>query len=251
MSFEVAAESYGRFMGRFSEPLAAELVLLVDPQPVQRALDVGCGPGALASVLAERLGGAAVAAVDPSEAFVDACRARLPEVDVRRATAEQLPFRDDEFDVALANLVVHFMGDPVAGGAEMARVTRPGGVVGATVWDHSGEEGPLSLFWKAVRSLDPGHPGDPLGGPVQETLPQLFRDVGLDDVERTALTVRAPFASFEDWWDPMTFGIGPAGEHVAGLGEEERERLRSRAQELAPPAPFELPGLAWCVTARP
>src|SRR3954451_9260233 len=125
MSFEVAAESYGRFMGRFSEPLAAELVLLVDPQPVQRALDVGCGPGALASVLAERLGGAAVAAVDPSEAFVDACRARLPEVDVRRATAEQLPFRDDEFDVALANLVVHFMGDPVAGVAEMARVTRP------------------------------------------------------------------------------------------------------------------------------
>ena len=122
----------------------------------QRVLDVGCGPGALTSELVRRLGPAAVAAVDPSESFVAAAQARQPDVSVRRAVAEQLPFADDEFDAALAQLVVHFMADPVAGLREMARVTRPGGVVAACVWDHGGGHGPLSLFWSAARQLRPG-----------------------------------------------------------------------------------------------
>ena len=252
MSFEVAADAYGRFMGRFSEPLAVQLATLVDPQPGQRALDVGCGPGALATVLAERLGGRAVAAVDPSDSFVAACRSRLPEADVRSGTAEHLPFDDREFDLTLANLVVHFMADPVVGLAEMSRVTRPGGLVGATVWDHSGDDtGPLSLFWRAVQSLQPGHPGEKLGAGAQDGgLPRLFEEAGLGDVQDTVLTVRAAIASFEDWWEPMTFGIGPAGQHVARLGDDERERLRARCEELLPDAPFEMASRAWCCVAR-
>ena len=121
----------------------------------QRVLDVGCGPGALTAELVARLGAASVAAVDPSEPFVAAARERHPGVDVRQASAEQLPFPDDAFDAALAQLVVHFMSDPVAGLGEMARVTRPDGVVAACVWDHAGGKGPLSAFWDAARELDP------------------------------------------------------------------------------------------------
>ena len=120
----------------------------------QRVLDVGCGPGALTAELVERVGARSVAAVDPSEPFVAAAAERNPGVRVERASAEDLPFADGEFDAALAQLVVHFMADPVAGLREMARVTRTDGVVAACVWDHAGEQGPLSLYWDAARELD-------------------------------------------------------------------------------------------------
>ena len=155
MGFAVPADAYDRFMGRYSVHLSAQLADLAGVTAGQRVLDVGCGPGALTTELVERLGAASVAAVDPSESFVAAARARLPDVDIRQSSAEQLPFPDDEFDAALAQLVVHFMADPVAGLAEMRRVTRPGGVVAACVWDHAGGRGPLSPFWEAAHELDP------------------------------------------------------------------------------------------------
>jgi SAM-dependent methyltransferase len=101
------------------------------------------------------LGPASVTAVDPSERFVNAVRERLPGVTVEVTSAEHLPFPDRSFDAAIAQLVVHFMDDPVAGLAEMARVTRPRGVVAACVWDHAGGRGPLGTFWEAARELDP------------------------------------------------------------------------------------------------
>ncbi|MFL5647494.1 MAG: class I SAM-dependent methyltransferase, partial [Chloroflexota bacterium] len=136
MSFDVAAEAYDRFMGRYSAQLSSQMADLAGVAIAQRVLDVGCGPGALTAELVKRVGAPdRVAAVDPSEPFVAAARARNPGVAIERATAEHLPFDDGRFDAALAQLVVHFMSDPVAGLAEMARVTRPGGVVAACVWD--------------------------------------------------------------------------------------------------------------------
>src|SRR5688572_219697 len=156
MGFDVAADAYDQFMGKYSRLLAPQLADLAGVRRGQRALDVGCGPGALTAELVRRLGPEAVAAVDPSESFVAAALARNPGVNVIRASAEALPFPDQSFDAALAQLVVHFMADPVAGLAEMARVTRRAGVVVACVWDHAGGQGPLGLFWEAARTLDPG-----------------------------------------------------------------------------------------------
>src|ERR1700761_7299440 len=120
-------------MGRFAAPLAAVFAERVGAHAGQSALDVGCGPGALTEELVGRLGPAAVWAIDPSESFVAAVHERLPNVDVRRGIVEQLPFPDDNFDLTLAQLVVHFMADPARGISEMARVTRPGGLVAACV----------------------------------------------------------------------------------------------------------------------
>ncbi len=142
VSFDVAADAYDRFMGRYSQLLSPQMADLAGVRPGQRVLDVGCGPGALTAELVTRLGPEGVGAVDPSEPFVAAARARHPGVDVSQASAEELPFADGSFDAALAQLVVHFMKDPVAGLAEMARVTRPGGVVAACVWDHAWRPGP-------------------------------------------------------------------------------------------------------------
>jgi len=120
VSLDDPAKAYGLFTGRFSEPLALQFAEFAHPASGQRVLDVGCGPGALTEVLVRRRGRPGISAVDPSEAFVAAARARLPGVDVRRASAENLPYTDSTFDVALAQLVVHFMADPVAGLREMA-----------------------------------------------------------------------------------------------------------------------------------
>jgi len=141
--FEVAAEAYDSYMGRYSIPLAPQFVEFAQVASEHRILDVGCGPGALTSELVGRMGPSGVSAVDPSEPFVEAARERHPGVDVRLAAAERLPFPDDAFDAALAQLVVHFMTSPIEGLSEMARVTRSGGAVAACVWDHGGGEGPL------------------------------------------------------------------------------------------------------------
>ena len=247
MSFTVAADAYDRFMGRYSVLLAPQLADLAGVGIGQRVLDVGCGPGALTTELVTRLGAAAVTAVDPSEPFVAAARERHPGVSVERASAEQLPFRDGAFDAALAQLVVHFMADPVAGLREMARVAREHGVVAACVWDHvAGGQGPLSSYWAAVHELDPDVEDESmLAGARQGHLTELFEAAGLREIEETHLTVSVEHPTFEDWWEPFTLGVGPAGAYAAGLDPERQAQLRERCCENLPPPPFVLTVRAW------
>jgi ubiquinone/menaquinone biosynthesis C-methylase UbiE len=237
---------YDRFMGRYSALLSAPLADLAGVIAGQRVLDVGCGPGVLTAELVKRLGPAAVSAVDPSEPFITAARARNPEVTVVRASAEELPFPDQAFDAALAQLVVHFMSDPVSGLAEMARVTRRDGVVAACVWDHAGDQGPLTPFWQAARELDPEVEDEShLAGAREGHLGELFEAAGLREIEETSLSVNIEHPSFEEWWEPFTFGVGPAGAHVAGLDAERQAELRERCRALLPDAPFEITARAW------
>jgi SAM-dependent methyltransferase len=249
VSFTVAAEAYDRYMGRYSALLSPQFAELAGVRDGQRVLDVGCGPGALTAELVQRVGPAAVAAVDPSESFVAAARERHPEVSVQRASAERLPFPDDAFDAALAQLVVHFMADPGAGVAEMRRVTRGDGVVAACVWDHAGGQGPLSAFWDVARELDPDVDDESrLVGAREGDLTRLFEAAGLRDVEETALSVSLEHPTFEEWWEPFTFGVGPAGAYVAKLDPERQARLREACRSALPDAPFVLMPRAW--TAR-
>jgi ubiquinone/menaquinone biosynthesis C-methylase UbiE len=246
VSFEVAAEAYDRFMGRWSELLAPGLADFAGVQEGQTALDVGCGPGALIEELVRRLGPDAVAAADPSEPFVAAARARHPGVDVRLAGAETLPYGDGAFDVSLAQLAVHFMADPVVGLAEMARVTRADGVVAACVWDFAGERAPLSAFWSAARELDPGAEDESgLAGARAGHLAELLAAAGLRAVEEGELTASIEYAGFDEWWEPFTLGVGPAGAYAGTLGAAELATLRERCRELLADGPFTLTVHAW------
>ena len=253
MTFNVPPDAYNRFMGGFSEPLADTFLAYADlahgDLPAGgRALDVGCGPGALTQRLVARLGVDRVSAVDPSPPFVAAARARFPGLDVRAAAAEQLPYADGTFDAALAQLVVHFMTDPVGGLREMARVCRPGGVVAACVWDHAAEGGPLSGYWAAVRELDPAADDEAdLAGAREGDLVRLATEAGLVDVEGGTVSVTRTFASFEEWWEPYTFGIGPAGAYVQSLDDEGRQRLKAHCATKFPTEPFDIRASAWAV----
>jgi SAM-dependent methyltransferase len=251
VSFNVSVGAYLRFMGRYSEPLAVQFADLAGIGRGQRVLDVGCGPGALTAELVSRAGPDAVSAVDPSASFAAAARERLPGVDVRRSTAERLPFPDGTFDAALAQLVVHFMTDPVAGLREMARVTRPGGVVSACVWDHAGGRGPLAVFWQAVLQLDPAADDESdLAGVLEGQLAALFAQAGLNATEVTTLTVQAGYASFADWWEPFTLGVGPAGAYVGSLTPDRRAALHDQCRHLLPAGPIEISATAWTVVSR-
>jgi SAM-dependent methyltransferase len=248
MSFDVTATAYDRFMGRYSAPLSPQLADLAGVAAGQRALDVGCGSGMLTGELVGRLGAGSVAAIDPSASFVEAVRGRFPGVDVRQGAAEELPFGDGEFDAALSQLVVHFMRDPVTGLREMARVTRPGGAVAASVWDLGGGRAPISPFWRAAVALDPNARGEmAVAGGREGHLEALFADAGLEQVQRFEHPALVDHPTFDDWWEPFTLGVGPAGSYLAGLDEERQAAVRERSRAEVGDGPFSLPAFVWAV----
>jgi SAM-dependent methyltransferase len=138
------------------------------------------------------------------------------------------------------------MSDPNAGLGEMRRVTRPGGTVAACVWDHAGGRGPLSPLWDAARELDSSVEGESLlAGARHGHLAELFETAGLHVIYDGALEVEVQHPTFEEWWEPFTLGVGPAGGYVTGLDPEKRERLKELCRERLPPAPFTITARAW------
>jgi ubiquinone/menaquinone biosynthesis C-methylase UbiE len=250
MTFAAPAESYDRYMGRYSRGLAPLLADLAQVGDGMRVLDVGCGPGALTEHLAGRVGAELVAAVDPSESFAQACAARVPGADVRAGGGERLPWADGSFDVVLSQLVVNFMDDPSRGVREMARVARTGGVVAACVWDHARME-MLRTFWEAALALDPDAPTEAsrmrYGTP--EELTELWSGAGLDQVETGSLAVTEEYEGFDDYWEPFTAGVGPGGAYCVGLAENARVALREECRRRLgdPSGRFELEACAWAV----
>ena len=236
-TFRAPAEAYDRLVGRYGPQLGAALSDFAGVQPGMRALDVGCGPGALAGVLVQRLGVRDVCAADPSQPFVEACRARLPGVEVVLAPAEALPFADASFDVVLCQLVVNFMRDAEAGVREMARVARPGAVVAACVWDYADEMTLLRAFWDAAREVDPSGAAAADEGVVMpwcdaDELANLWQHAGLRKVRCGALTVSAAYSGFEDLWAPF-----PTGVAVRSVLPGTRPRAPGRPPRGAAPAP--------------
>jgi SAM-dependent methyltransferase len=257
-TFRASADAYDRHVGRYGAPLAAALIAFARVEPGMRALDVGCGPAALTAALAERLGEASVCAADPSEPFADACRTRLPLAEVVVATAEALPFADHALDATLSQLVVNFMRDPEAGVREMARVTRPGGVVASCVWDYAGEMTLLRAFWDAAREVDRERAAAADEGTIMRwcaegELAELWRDTGLRAVHFGPLVVRAGYADFEDLWSPLPTGVGPPGAFCTSLDDERRAALHDayRSRLGVGDGPFELTARACRGRNRP
>jgi len=252
MTFNVAPEDYDRFMGRYGDALGRRLSERAGVRRGMRALDVGAGTGKLTGVLSQLLGEENVSAVDPSEPFAAALAERFPAADVRRGSAEELPFEDGSFDAVCAQLVVNFLSDPERGTAEMARVAREGGRVAAAVWDYRGEMTMLRTFWEAAAAVDErgaaardertrmrfGEPNE---------IVELWEGAGLGGVEGGEIVVSAPYRDFDDLWDPFLMNVGPAGDFVATLEPEAKAAFREQYRTLlgSPEGPFELTARAW------
>jgi len=247
VQFAAPADRYDRFMGRYVPELAAGLANAAGIGAGLRVLDVGCGPGGLARELAARVGNERVAAIDPAPQFAAACRERLPGADVREAAAEDLPWGDDTFDAALSSLVIGFMRDADAGLREMARVTRPGGTVAACMWDIAGGGMTmLRIFWDAVRTLDPGAQGERrMAGTAEGDIAERMARAGLRDVAAGALTTHASYTGFDDFWEPFTFAVGPAGHYLSTRDDAQRAAIRDACRAELPDGPFTLDARAW------
>jgi SAM-dependent methyltransferase len=249
VQFSAPAEHYDRFMGRYVPRLAGELSDAAGVEAGMRALDVGCGPGGLTHELVGRLGAENVAAIDPAEQFAAACRERHPGADVRVGGAEELPWGDGEFDASLASLVVAFMRDAGQGTREMARVTKPGGVVAACMWDvPGGGMQMLSTFWRAVRSVTPDVEGEQTRVGFHEgEIAELLRGAGLEDVQDGQLVTGAHYEDFDDFWEPFTFAVGPSGNHLRQMSPDQQDTVRRECFAILgePSGPFDLEARAW------
>ena len=249
-----AVDAYDRHVGRYGPELAIEMVRVAGVRAGQRALDVGSGTGALTVALAAVVGAGRVAAIDPSERFVAACRVRVPRADVRLGTAEELPWGEAMFDAVLAQLVVDGMNDARRGAAEMRRVTRPGGVLSACVWDFERGMTLLRAVWDSALEVDAqlarsfgAEKRNPFSRPHE--LEELWRTAGLERVELGQLEAGADYADFDDLWYPFANGVGNLGRFHEALDEPRRERLKQGAAERlgSPSGRFRLTATAWYV----
>lgn len=253
-TFQATGDAYDSFMGRYSRPLAEAFANTIDLSPGLAVLDVGCGPGALTGVLVERLGGQSVTAIDPSASFVEACAARHRGVDVRIGRAEQIPSPDGRFDVAVAQLVLHFVSDPDTAASELRRVVRPGGTVAACVWDFEEGMAMLRHFWDAALAVDPDAPDEArtMRFGRQSEIVDLFETAGLQDVVETTIDVRSHYGGFDELWQGFLQGIGPAGSYCVSLSEEHRDAVRLELFQRvgSPAADFELSATARIASGR-
>lgn len=240
--FEVSDTSYDNFMGRFSMPLAPVFADFAGISSGSSVVDVGAGTGALTVELLRR--GATVAAADPSPPFAASLGRRFPDVDVRAAPAESLPWPDESFDAALAQLVITFMSDAYAGVAEMRRVVRPGGTVAVCMWDRDGME-MLSAIHRTQATLDPSQP-TPEARTTYRTREEIGPLMG-DGTEFELLEVEGAYAGFDELWSSVRDGAGPAGAWVKTLDEAQLAAARAELHRQVgePSGAFTLRGRAW------
>ena len=233
-------DAYDRFMGRFSTRLAPEFADFAGIGSSSRVLDVGAGTGALTAELVRR--DADVSAVEPSPEFTATLQRRFPAIDARQGGAERLPWAEDSFDAALAQLVVAFMSDAHAGIAEMRRVVRPGGVVAICMWTRDEME-LLAAINRTQAVISPERSADV--SPYRS--PEAARELLGADAELETLTVTGDYSGFDDFWSALGAGAGPAGAWLLSLSDDQRAAAHEELyRQLGEPAgPFTLTGSAW------
>ena len=250
------ADAYERYMGRWSRLLAPSLVEFSEVREGDAVLDVGCGTGALALAVRDAKKTVEVTGIDPSSAYVAEARDKNADPRLHFATgdAQALNFSDARFDRTMSLLVVNFIPDRERALKEMVRVTKPGGIVSAAVWDYGEGMQMLRVFWdEAVRLDAAAATRDEAHMPLckKGELAAAWRRAGLYDVRETSLGVTLRFGSFDDYWEPFRLGQGPAGAYVAQLPRERQtelgERLRRRLLGAEPDHPIELRASVWAV----
>jgi ubiquinone/menaquinone biosynthesis C-methylase UbiE len=250
------ADAYEHFMGRWSRRLAKSFIAFAGLADGERILDVGCGTGSLAFALAEAANLKKVAAIDASEIYLDAARAKNkdPRISFERADACALPFEDACFDRAMSLLVLQFVPETERAVCEMCRVVRPGGIVAAAVWDAFGGMPNQRMFWDTAAVLDPAaavargeHYFRPMTQPNE--LKETWTRLGLQQVEATELMIRMEFSDFADFWTPISAGEAALGKYVAGISDEKKQRLeqalRAAYEGNRPDGPRSFAAVAW------
>jgi SAM-dependent methyltransferase len=250
-------DPYERYVGRWSRRIAPLFLAWLGVPARSRWLDVGCGTGTLCAAILDHCSPASVAGVEPSQGFLQAAQHNLSgRAVLHSGNAAAIPMDSASVDAVVSGLVLNFVPDQRGALAEMARVTRRGGTIGAYVWDYAGKMELMRFFWDAAVELNPdAAPMDegnrfPLCRP--EPLSDLFTATGLSSIAVTAIDISTPFRDFDDYWHPFLGGQGPAPAYAMSLDEVERTRLRDRIRKRIAPAAdgsISLTARAWAIRA--
>jgi SAM-dependent methyltransferase len=234
------AAAYEAFMERWSRSAGDIFLDWLAPPKGACWLDVGCGTGVFTELIVDTASPAAVSAVDPTHVQIEHAR-RKPvgqRADFQIAGAEALPFPDNAFDLVVSALVINFISDHPKALAEMRRVGRAGGTVGAYVWDFAGERSPGSLVRTGLHAIGielPDLPGSANSG--LNALRSLFERAGFERIATKTIDVTRSFANFDVLWHAHTPNFGPRGKSVADLSGAERARLIDKVRASLPASP--------------
>lgn len=254
-----AGHGYEQYVGRWSRPVAREFLRWLGLERCLAWGDIGCGTGALVETILAEWGPSSIIAVDRSAAFIRAARERVDDARVRFdvGDAMALGWPSGTCDAAVSGLVLNFVPDPRAMAVEMMRVTRPGGIVAAYVWDYSGGMQMMRRFWDAAVALNPGDSRldqaerFPICQP--QPLETLFREIGLRAVCVQAVDIPTIFRDFDDYWTPFLGKQGAAPTYLAGLDPADRDRIRGALQDrlvTGSDGTITLTARAWAVQGR-
>ncbi len=251
------ASAYEKFMGRWSRLVGRQFLDRLNRPPGVRWLDVGCGTGGLSALIVEKAGPEQVTGVDLSEGFIGFARQNHPEAvyDFKVGSALDLPVEDDSFDVVVSGLALNFFPEPGQAVSEKRRAARPGGTIGAYVWDYANGMEMLRRFWDAAAVLNPDAADLDQGERATicnpEALHALFTGSGLQSVDVWSIEIEALFQDFDDYWQPFLGRTGIAPVYVAALSQDKKDELAAYLQRTLPvqaDGTIHLKNRAWAVS---
>lgn len=250
---------YERYMGRWSRYLARAFVEWLEPASAMRWLDVGCGTGALTATIIHSADPGLVVGCDPAVPFVEYARNAIHDSRVSFVVAgiENLPAIEGGYDAVVSGLVLNFLSEPDEAVRSMMARLRPGGLIGAYVWDYAGRMEFLRVFWNEAVMLDADARDldESKRFPLCRTtgLSEVFANAGLSQVKQGEIEIQISFADFADFWMPFEDGTGPAPRYVASLTPDHRARLQQQLKQRLIPegdGPITLDARAWVVSGR-
>jgi len=235
-------DAYEQYMGRWSRAIGEKFLAWVGAPKSLSWLDVGCGSGAFTDLIVRRAAPGRIVGIDPSPQQIEhaAKTVTAPQAEFRVGTAIDLPFPDEEFDVVVSALVIHFVPDRPKAFREMLRVTRPCGIVAGYTWRKSPTilDAPYGPLARAVIEIA----GDVMTSAiVPEAMPEGLRATlaaeGYRDFEITTIEASQTFRDFEDYWISQTATFPhPVAMSALALSGRDRERLRDSLRATLKPA---------------
>jgi ubiquinone/menaquinone biosynthesis C-methylase UbiE len=225
-------ESYEKMMGVWSRGVGETFIDWLQPAAGLRWADIGCGTGAFSQLVFDRCAPSRLDGLDPSEEQLDYARTRLSGKAAHfvRGDATALPWADNSFDVAVMALVIFFVPDPAKGVAEMARITKPGGVVCAYAWDIPGGGFPVAPLQDGMRAVGIKVVMPPSADASRlQRMGELWTEAGLVDVETRVLPARRVFANFEEYWEISIMSASTRAA-LAQVSQAQRDALKEHVR---------------------
>jgi ubiquinone/menaquinone biosynthesis C-methylase UbiE len=235
-AFEVAgwdakASGYDDFLGQITGRLVEPLLEAVAARHGVRLLDVATGPGYAAARAADR--GASVVGVDISDEMVALASRLHPELDLRVASAEALPFPDDSFDAVVGNFAMLHLARPELAAAEFSRVLAPGGRLALTVWDHPERARLFGIFLDAVAEAGADTPEEiPVGPPFfrfsdEQEFARLLDEQRLERIKVETINFSHPVSSPDKLWSGVLAGTVRTSALIQRQPDETQQQIRT------------------------